>query len=82
MSTQASVSSLHRLDLPERIYHAIEDYTRLAGVTPSIYDLPIIVDAPMSTIRPHVETLLARGHVDGDWTNLVAVNPPYAPPGS
>ncbi len=65
-----------RLDLPTKIYTAVVDYTRLAGVSPSLHDLPIIVDAPLSVVRQHVQLLIARGHLAGPLDDLKAVIPP------
>ena len=70
--------TVHRHDLPDSIYHAIEDHTQRAGVSPSIYDIPVLVGAPISRVRPLVLMMFARGHVDGDLQNLRAVKPPAA----
>mgnify|MGYP001089374801 CR=1 FL=1 len=77
MKHDPSPSSDH-LDLPAAIYQAVERYTARTGVSPSIYDIPVLVGAPISRVRPLVLMMFARGHVDGDLQNLRAVKPPAA----
>lgn len=62
--------------LSDRILTAVADYTRLTGVTPSLHDLPLIVDAPLSSVRVEVQRLIADGALAGSLHDLKVVRPP------
>jgi hypothetical protein len=50
-----------RQPLIQRLLPAIHDYNRVTGVGPTVLDLPVLVNAPVSMIRFQVEQLAAMG---------------------